>query len=118
MDGYIFWHRQSERNFLHPLQEKRKFTRFEAWQDLVSLAYFKDKEKLIQGKLVLIARGSFDTAAQQLAERWKWDRQTVERFLNLLELQMMISRNKINPKNAKSATLLTINKYNDFQPNF
>jgi hypothetical protein len=116
--GSIALYRQIEDNFLHPFQEKRKFTKFEAWLDLLQLAYFKDKEKLIQGKLVVIPRGSFDTAAQQLAERWKWDRQTVERFLKLLELQMMISRNKINPKNPKSATLLKINKYNDFQPNF
>jgi hypothetical protein len=117
-NGYFLWHRQSECNFLHPLQECRKFTKYEAWMDTVALAYFKDQEKLVRGKKVVIERGSFITTASFLADRWKWDRETVERFLTLLESENMITRSKVNKSATKSATLLKVNKYNDFQPNF
>lgn len=88
--GYFLWHRQAECNFLHPLQQNRKFTDYEAWQDLVSLAYFKKKVKLVQGKKVLVERGSFVTATIQLAQRWKWHRTTTENYLILLESENMI----------------------------
>lgn len=116
-EGYILWHRQAKYNFLHPSQQRRKFTEYEAFQNCVELAYFKNQNKLIQGKKILIERGSFDTSAIQLAERWKWDRETVERFLQLLEKEEMITRTKVNPKNPKSATILKINNYDTFQPN-
>jgi len=115
MSGYISIYRQIEDNFLHPLKQDRKFTSYEAWIDLISKAYFRDTKKLIQGKIILIKRGCFDTSTLQLSERWKWHRNTTEKFLKLLEKEQMITRTKINSKNQKSCTILKINKYEEFQ---
>lgn len=113
--GHYAVHRKVWDNFLSPLNRKEKFTEFEAWEWLIKSAYYFCTKKLIQKKLVIIPRGYFETTIEQIAETWKWDRRTVEKFLQLLEKDLMIKRFKILPKSLKSCTLLKINNYNVMQ---
>lgn len=115
--GHYAVHRKIWDNWLSPIRRKEKFTEFEAWEWLVKSAYYFCTKKLIQKKLIVIPRGYFDCTVLQLSETWKWHRNTVEKFLQLLEKDLMIKRFKVNPKSDKSCTLIKVNNYNAFQPN-
>lgn len=115
-DGYFIISRRIVRHWLYPLQEKRRFTRFEAWVWCIGSAYYFCTKINVLSGFVTVPRGSFTCTADGLARTWLWDRRTVEKFLRLLESDGMITRTKIDPKNKKSCTLLKINNYNEFQP--
>ena len=89
-----------------PLVEKRRFTKFEAWIDLLLLASHKDH---VHGDIDIM-RGQLLTSQKNLAERWKWDRRTVRNFLN--ECQ---KRGEIVHQPATNWSLVTICKYDSYQ---
>lgn len=113
--GYLIISRKLFEHWLYPEKQDRKFTQFEAWLSLIASAKFICVKKSIQNKLIIIPRGYLDCTVAQLAEKWRWDMRTVNKFLNELKNDDMISLYKIN-KSKKSCTLLKINNYNDFQP--
>lgn len=115
MEGWILKYRKIEEHWLHPLKEKRKFTKYEAWEDLLFKASYENKKMLYKGKLINIEVGECIISAVKLAERWKWDRETVKSFLDTLCNENMINMRKIYPQNVKSATMIFINKYKDYQ---
>lgn len=112
--GYIGISRKIFESWIYPVNLQRKFTQFEAWIELIRLANFVCVEKQIQGKVVIIPRGYFDTTVRQLSLIFRWNERTTEKFLKLLEKQGMINRYKIS-KSLKACTLLKINNYNDYQ---
>lgn len=112
--GYIGISRKLFKNWIYPLNQSRKFTEFEAWIEIIRLAYFVCTEKYIQGKVLMIPRGSFDTTVLQLSTIFQWDRRTTEKFLKLLEDQGMITRSKIS-NSSKACSILSITNYNDYQ---
>lgn len=114
--GYFCINRKIANHWLHPKNQNRKFSEFEAWLEIIRMSYFVCKRKEIQGRLVIIPRGYFDTTVTQLSEIFRWDRRTVEKFLRLLENQKMIKRFKLNPKSLKSCTLIKVSNYNRLQP--
>ena len=71
---------------------------------------FKDRKLIIDGQLKVIKRGQYFTSIRNLASRWEWSKDRVERFLKLLESDEMITRSR-----TPSGTLLTLIKYEDFQ---
>lgn len=73
-------------------QENRTFSRFEAWCDLLFLTADKDTEVIIRGTIFQIQKGQLIASLDQLAKRWKWDRNKVYRYLILLEKKNMIKR--------------------------
>lgn len=81
-----------------------------AWLDLIFLMNFKDRKLIIDGQLKVIKRGQYFTSIRNLASRWEWSKDRVERFLKLLESDEMITRSR-----TPSGTLLTLIKYEDFQ---
>lgn len=115
--GWISLHRQIMSHWLYPSNESRKFTRYEAWLDLLLFATHKEIETMVQGKLEKVQRGCFVSSELQLSLKWSWDRKTVKKFLAELKKYDMISCSKINTKNAKSCTMYKINNYEDFQDN-
>lgn len=114
--GFFTVSRKLVDNWIYPANQNRKFTEFEAWLEIIRMAKFVCTKKLIQGKLIIIPRGYFDTTVTQLSSVFHWDKRTVEKFLQLLETDGMIKRFKLNPKSLKSCTLIKVNNYNKQQP--
>jgi len=114
-NGYFTVARQIKKSWIYP--HNRKFTEFEAWLWLIQNVYYFCNEKMVNGKIMIIPRGYLDITVEQLSFTWKWNRRTVDKFLQLLVSEMMIKCFKINPKSRKSCTLIKVNNYNAFQPN-
>lgn len=106
-NGWIRLHRQLQDCFLW---NGERFSKGQAWVDLLLLANHKDKEILFGGEKITIKRGQHLTSSVRLAEKWKWDRKTVTAFLKLLEKENMIVRLADNKK-----TLITIKNYELYQ---
>lgn len=105
--GWIKLHRQLQEC---PMWYAERFSKGQAWVDLLLLANHRDKKILFNGEMITIQRGQYLTSMVKLAEKWKWSRPTVVKFLNLLERDGMITRSSDNTK-----TLITIENYSVYQ---
>jgi hypothetical protein len=74
----------------HWLWQNEKFTKGQAWIDLLLWAAHTPNKQLIKGTLIPVARGEQIRSQLTLAKTWNWDRKTVSRFLKLLEKDGMI----------------------------
>lgn len=88
MEGWIKIHRKIQDNWLW--QEKRKFSKFEAWMSLLLKANHKENKILFGNKIINIEAGSFITSEVKLADEWGWSRITVHKFLVVLQNDKMI----------------------------
>ena len=63
------------------------FTDRSAYVDLLLMANYEDKQMIPRGnkKVITIHRGELLTSYEHLAERWKWSRGKVIRYLKMLE---------------------------------
>ena len=103
----------SRKIFSHELwEEKREFSKFEAWVDLIQTARF-DKEtrsEWINGKGVTFSRGQLIGSIRFLQKRWNWGSITkVERYLKMLENKDMVVLEK-----GQGVNVITICKYDDY----
>jgi len=89
-----------------------KFTRAQAWVDLFGLAQHTDNFFFVRGIKVEVKRGQLAYSQLTLANRWKWSRDKVRRYLKCLE-----SDGDIIQQNNEITTLITIVKYNVWQGN-
>lgn len=105
--GWIKLHRQLQDC---PIWYGERFSKGQAWVDLLLLANHRDKRILFNGEIITIKRGQYLTSMVKLAEKWSWDRKTVSKFLNLLENDKMITKQTDNTK-----TLVTIENYSIYQ---
>ena len=87
-----------------------KFTRGQAWVDLIMLANHKDGYFRKRGVRVDIKRGQVGYSELALSDRWRWSRGKVNRYLNELETDGNIVQQKTHV-----TTLITIVKYNIYQ---
>jgi hypothetical protein len=108
MSGWIKIHRSILNHWLYT--ENRKFSKFEAWQDLLLNVNYTDCKTIIKGKLYDVKRGQSILSLDSWAKRWSWDKSSVRRFFNLLEKDKMIL-----VKSDNITTHLTICKYEDYQ---
>lgn len=90
------------------------FSKGQAWVDLILMANHKKNKVLISGKLIEVDRGSKITSTRSLAERWKWNRRTVNRFLKLLQDDGMI----VYEKCTTQYTAITIVNYTKWQDKY
>ncbi|AEB62440.1 Replication protein O [Bacillus subtilis] len=104
MIGWIKLHRKIQDHWIY--QEKRKFSRYEAWLDLLMLANHKDNKVLLGNELLLVEKGSFITSELKLMERWSWGKGKLRSFLEMLESDGMIIR-----KTDRKKTTITICNY-------
>lgn len=74
----------------HWLWQNEKFSKGQAWIDLLLWAAHTPNKILIKGTLIPVARGEQIRSQVTLAKAWNWDRKTVSRFLKLLEKDGMI----------------------------
>jgi len=107
MEGWIKLHRQITEN---PLYFSEAFTRCQAWIDMLLLANTKEGFFYKRGIRVEVIRGQVGYDIESLAKRWKWSRGKVERFLNVLEIDKQVVRQKTNV-----TTLISICNYNIYQ---
>ncbi len=111
MSGYIPLSRSF---FDHPFwQDDRSLSLAEAWLDLIQSARFEvaPDKVLIKMKVIEISRGELRASIRFLANRWKWSKNKVSRFISLLESEQMIRREV-----RQGETVVTILNYNKFNP--
>lgn len=61
------------------------FTRLQAWIDLLIIANNDESYIYVRGNKVEIKRGQIGKTQDTLAERWRWSRGKVVRFLDELQ---------------------------------
>lgn len=109
--GWIKLHRSL---LHHPMWLEERFTPGQAWVDLLMQANH-EATKVLQGNIwIPVQRGQVFTSQAELAARWKWDRQTVRRFLRALE-----SDNTIYIRTSRQTetgySMLSIQNYERYQ---
>lgn len=62
--------------------EKRVFSRFEAWVDMLQLAAWRDVEIEYRGESIPLRRGEFVLSVRHAADRWNWSEKRVRGFLD------------------------------------
>lgn len=107
MDGWIKLHRKLVEN---PLYFSESFTRTQAWIDLLIIANHNSGFFYKRGIRVNVNRGQIGYDLDSLGKRWKWSRGKVERFINELEKDNQIVRQKNNV-----TTLISIVNYEIYQ---
>ncbi len=90
MEGWIKLHRKIQDNWLW--QEKRKFSKFEAWVSLLLKANHKENKILVGNEIITIQAGSFMASEVNLSKEWAWSRNTVRKFLLLLKKEKMLTQ--------------------------
>lgn len=89
---------------------KTPFDKFHAWCDLLCMVNHEDKKVFVNGKPVIIKRGSKLTSVVKLADRWHWSRCRAMRYLNALELDNMIVTERT--PNGTTITVINYDFYN------
>ena len=87
-----------------------KFTRGQAWVDLILNANHAENRVWLKGKPITVNRGEQIRSKVTLVKTWKWNERTVSRFLNMLELEGMITQ-----KSTNQTTHITICNYSKYQ---
>lgn len=107
MSGWIKLHRKITDN---PLYFSEPFNRSMAWIDMILLANHCDNFFFKRGIRVDISIGQIGYDLDTLGKRWKWSRGKVERFMQMLENDKQIVRQKTNV-----TTLISIVNYKEYQ---
>lgn len=82
-------------------KEPRKFSKYEAWIDLLLRANHKEEDG--------IQAGSFKTSYGELAKAWSWNKKTVWDFLKSLEQENMIAVTGNEKVTAKETVIALVN---------
>lgn len=109
MEGFIKLHRQITEN---KYWFAERFTKSQAWIDLLILANHKGKTFFVRGNEVELERGQLGYAITTLAKRWKWNERTVDKFLSMLQKDEMIHYRK-----SPITTIISIKNYDLYQSN-
>lgn len=94
----------------HWLWKKEPFSIGQAWIDLLMMVNHEDKKVLFNGRLVTVKRGSCITSIRKLADRWKRNKRTVSKFLDLFEEDGMIVQ-----KRDSHCTTINVVNYSNYQ---
>lgn len=108
MSGWIKLHRSITDHWLYT--EKRQFSKFEAWNDILLTVNFTSGKSIIKGKVILINRGESILSLESWGKRWSWNKSAVKRFFDLLKKDDMIEL-----KNETVTTRLIVCNYDSYQ---
>lgn len=108
MSGWIKLHRSIQNNWIY--KEKRTFSKFEAWIDLLLEANHKDNRLPLGNEIVECKRGQLIISIRKLCDRWNWSNTKVKNFLNLLQNDNMIDYFSDTKK-----TVISIENYDFYQ---
>ena len=106
-DGWIVLHRKITDN---DMWRSEKFTKAQAWIDMILLANFEDSMFFVRGNEVQVKRGQIAWSESKLGKRWKWSRDKVRRFLRWLK-----TRQQIIQHNSPILNIIEIVNYNEYQ---
>jgi len=110
--GYLpIWRKFFEE---HPFwQEKRKFSKAEAWIDILVNTHFElqPKQRLIRGRMVTIEYGQCLMTTRYCGQRWGWHKTTVQRFLDMLSKMEQIS-----VKCVQQMSIITVLNFEKYDP--
>ena len=113
MDGWIKLYRKIAEN---PLYFAEPFTRMQAWIDMLIIANYEESFIYVRGNKIQIKRGQIGKSQDTLAERWKWSRGKVTRFLDELQKAQQITQQKghqtVQQKAQQTNDRSTNRKYN------
>lgn len=107
MKGWVKLHRKLSDS---PIWFCEKFTRGQAWVDLILLANHQDSYFYKRGVKIDVKRGQVGRSEVELSDRWKWSRSKVRKFLNDLEKEQQIKQHKTNV-----TQLISILNYDNYQ---
>ena len=107
MNGWFSIHRKL---FDDPIWTAEKFTKGQAWVDLIGLANYTPGSVWLRGIEIKLKRGQLAWSELNLGKRWKWSRKKVDNFLKWLEKEHQIEHQK-----TKVTTLITITNYDLYQ---
>jgi len=93
-----------------PLWTDERFTKGQAWLDLILNANHTDKKALIKNTMIMVKRGEQIRSKLTLSKVWGWNRKTVSSFLLLLEKEQMITQHS-----TQQTTHITICNYSKYQ---
>ena len=106
-EGWIKLYRKLTDN---PLWKCEKFTRGQAWVDLLLLANHEYGYFYLRNHKIEVQSGQVGYSQLKLAERWKWSRSKVKKFLNDMEKEQQIKQ-----QITHSTSIITIIKYKEYQ---
>lgn len=106
--GWIKLHRKIQDHWIW--QEKRKFSKAEAWIDLLMMVNHEDKKVPLGNELILVKRGQRITSIRQLCDRWGWSNTKVTQFLKMMQTDGMVT-----VKSDTKKTVITIENYDVYQ---
>jgi len=93
---------------------KRKFSEWEAWEDLYMEASGTDRIVIFKKRVIKLKRGQLATSQRILAKRWNWTRGSVRNFLSKLERRQSISVKPLT--HSPPHSLITFLKYDELNP--
>lgn len=108
MGGWIKMHRKLKKHWL--FQEKRVYSKLEAWIDLLLRASYQDEKKMFNNKIVPLKRGQLVTSIRCLANDWDWSKKKVQSYL-----QLLVDDGMITVTSDKDKTIIEINQYDCYQ---
>lgn len=107
MEGWIKLHRKISENGLWQCEP---FTRGQAWVDLLLLASHQKTFFYVRGIKINLERGQLAWSETKLADRWKWSRTKLRKFLNDMEKEQQIIQQKGNV-----IQIVTVVNYDNYQ---
>jgi hypothetical protein len=111
MQGWVKLQRKIQDHWIY--QEKRKFSKYEAWLDMLMMASHKNTKFVLGKELIELSKGSFITSELKLMERWSWGKEKVRSFLKLLEDDQMIT--KISDRKKTLINICNYCIYHDYE---
>lgn len=106
-EGFI---KLSRKFFAHPLwNEKRVYSKCEAWLDLIQMAKIEKTTVIVNGKVINLSRGQLCASIRFLSERWGFTAMRVRTFISMLKTTQMITTQQHN-----NETVITLVKYSDY----
>ncbi|MCK4760494.1 MAG: hypothetical protein KAT69_10625 [Candidatus Aminicenantes bacterium] len=110
--GYIKIHRKIRNHKFWPGIEKREYSHFEAWIDLLLSAAGLPHKIVYRDQIINLKRGQMAVSIRKLAKRWGWSKDRVHR-----SLQLMIQMNEIRYQTLRQRiSIISIVKYNTYNP--
>jgi hypothetical protein len=111
--GWIKLHRQITENEFY---FSERFTRAQAWIDLLLLAAHKERTVFIRGVEVNLKPGELCYSQLSLAKRWRWNRKTVMAFLKFLAKREMVLI-RTDKRFSHLTTVIAVRNWAEYQGN-
>ena len=98
----------------HPCFGNVAYSEREAWEWLIGEAAFKDGAVSINGRPVVLKRGQLTASLRFMAQKWRWDKNKVARFIGLLKRWDMAT-SETETESGTGQTVISICNYTKYQ---